>query len=101
MVAIRSRALGAFAVVLPVLALVACGAPADEIVSDQSEVNAIVCGNGVREAGEQCDDGNTASLDGCTKTCGFEQVHRMDKLEMLFNTDTYCTGNALGGAIKG
>jgi cysteine-rich repeat protein len=27
------------------------------------------CGNGFREAGEQCDDGNTVSGDGCTATC--------------------------------
>ncbi|HEY0477235.1 MAG TPA: TonB family protein [Kofleriaceae bacterium] len=28
-----------------------------------------VCGNGVVEAGEQCDDGNTAGGDGCSATC--------------------------------
>ena len=28
-----------------------------------------VCGNGVVEAGEQCDDGNTADGDGCSSTC--------------------------------
>lgn len=28
-----------------------------------------VCGNGVIEAGEQCDDGNTAGGDGCSATC--------------------------------
>jgi TonB family protein len=31
-----------------------------------------VCGNGSVEAGEQCDDGNTASGDGCSATCGIE-----------------------------
>lgn len=30
---------------------------------------AAACGNGVTEAGEQCDDGNTVSTDGCTSTC--------------------------------
>jgi len=29
----------------------------------------IVCGNGVLDPGEQCDDGNTASGDSCTPTC--------------------------------
>jgi TonB family protein len=31
-----------------------------------------VCGNGSVEAGEQCDDGNTASGDGCSATCRIE-----------------------------
>ena len=31
-----------------------------------------VCGNGVREVGEGCDDGNTVAADGCTTTCKIE-----------------------------
>ena len=31
-----------------------------------------VCGNGTIEAGEQCDDGNTVSGDGCSSTCQLE-----------------------------
>lgn len=31
-----------------------------------------VCGNGSVEAGEQCDDGNTAGGDGCSATCRIE-----------------------------
>jgi cysteine-rich repeat protein len=31
-----------------------------------------VCGNGVIETGEQCDDGNTVSGDGCSSTCQIE-----------------------------
>ncbi len=31
-----------------------------------------VCGNGVPEAGEQCDDGNMVSGDGCSATCEIE-----------------------------
>ncbi len=27
------------------------------------------CGNGIRESGEECDDGNTKSGDGCSSTC--------------------------------
>jgi cysteine-rich repeat protein len=34
--------------------------------------NTSVCGNGMREVGEQCDDGNRDSCDGCTATCRVE-----------------------------
>jgi len=34
---------------------------------------AAVCGNGTLEPGEQCDDGNTTSGDGCSATCQVEQ----------------------------
>jgi cysteine-rich repeat protein len=32
------------------------------------------CGNGIVDAGEQCDDGNTASGDGCENTCKITSV---------------------------
>src|SRR5205085_10094822 len=32
----------------------------------------IVCGDGIVDAGEECDDGNTASGDGCDATCHAE-----------------------------
>lgn len=59
----------------------------------------IVCGDGVRAGNEQCDDGNTTNLDGCDSSCKFEQCHRVNTLSMAFGTDTFCTANALGGAI--
>ena len=31
-----------------------------------------VCGNGIVESGEQCDDGNTVDGDGCSSTCTIE-----------------------------
>jgi cysteine-rich repeat protein len=62
-----------------------------------------VCGDGCRDSakGEQCDDGNTANLDGCDATCRFEQVHRVNWLKMQFVTDAYCTRNAIGRAVAG
>jgi cysteine-rich repeat protein len=39
-----------------------------------------VCGNGVIEAGEQCDDGNTFDLDGCDSHCNYEVVTRFTSL---------------------
>lgn len=61
----------------------------------------ITCGDSVRAGSEQCDDGNTTNLDGCDSSCKFEQCHRVNMLSMPFNTDTYCTANALGGSIVG
>lgn len=34
---------------------------------------AAVCGNGTKEDGEACDDGNTAAGDGCSTTCTVEE----------------------------
>jgi len=62
-------------------------------------VHGAQCGNGIREAGEQCDDGNNTNLDGCSATCTFEQDQRMNSITMKFNTDATCSKNALGGAI--
>jgi cysteine-rich repeat protein len=59
------------------------------------------CGNGTRESGEQCDDGNTTNLDGCDSSCKFEQLHRINQLAVATAADTYCAKNALGGAIVG
>ena len=39
-----------------------------------SSAAAFVCGNGVLETGEACDDGNTANGDGCSSTCMFEST---------------------------
>ena len=58
-----------------------------------------VCGNGVREGIENCDDGNLIELDGCTSTCRFEQVHRANFFQMQFATSPFCTANRLGSAF--
>jgi len=38
----------------------------------------IVCGNGIHEAGEHCDDGGTADGDGCSATCQLEGVAEVE-----------------------
>jgi cysteine-rich repeat protein len=97
------RALG----LLCVVTAMGCG-PADSergnpAATRQAEDVALapICGNGVREAGEQCDDGGLVNLDGCRATCQFEQVHRINYLLMQFGGDALCPWNALGGAIVG
>ncbi len=37
--------------------------------ADASEGAASLCGNGVKDPGEQCDDGNRLDLDGCSSIC--------------------------------
>jgi cysteine-rich repeat protein len=37
-----------------------------------------VCGNGIKEGSEQCDDGNTVGDDGCSPTCTVEWFFRDD-----------------------
>jgi cysteine-rich repeat protein len=62
-------------------------------------IAAAVCGNSKREAGEQCDDGNTVNLDGCDSKCQFEQDQRANSVAIEYSTDAFCKANALGGAI--
>ena len=51
-----------------------------------------VCGNGVLDAGEQCDDGNTLAGDCCSPTCKFEP------LGSPCTAASVCTNNACNGA---
>ena len=41
----------------------------DDVVIPASDCQASTCGNGTLEQGEACDDGNTASGDGCSSDC--------------------------------
>jgi cysteine-rich repeat protein len=76
-----------------------------------------VCGDGIRADGEQCDDGNTNNLDGCSKTCKFEQCQRLNDLRFVYSSTSnscacdmsvdaesgqpWCPANALGKAVGG
>jgi len=72
------------------------GNPRRVMVSEDFTVPAAclpVCGNGVFDAGEQCDDGNTLAGDCCAATCEFET----DITECRSATDVcdvaeFCTG---------
>jgi cysteine-rich repeat protein len=59
-------------------------------------IAAAVCGNGILETGEQCDDGNVINLDGCNSTCKFEQDQRANGVTIATTVDTFCATNALG-----
>jgi cysteine-rich repeat protein len=61
----------------------------------------IVCGDGMLEGSEQCDDGNTTNLDGCDSSCKFEQVQRITMFKMAFAPSATCPNNAFGSALVG
>ncbi len=49
-----------------------CNYPAIPLVPLRQVCAPTTCGNGVREGTEQCDDSNTAPLDGCSPNCELE-----------------------------
>ena len=42
------------------------------------QVQIVICGDGIKDLGEQCDDGNTAVGDGCSATCQIEVVTEIE-----------------------
>jgi cysteine-rich repeat protein len=42
------------------------------LIYDFERTEYTVCGDGITEPGEDCDDGNTSNGDGCSSTCDFE-----------------------------
>jgi cysteine-rich repeat protein len=63
-----------------------------------------VCGNGVREGKEQCDDGNLLNLDGCDAGCRYELFLRMTRLRIQrTQAPDFCTPrtNRLGSQVLG
>jgi cysteine-rich repeat protein len=64
---------------LAALAVIAIPACTDDITGGKGggsgdQGGGAVCGNGIIEAGEQCDDGNTVNGDGCSSTCQNEDT---------------------------
>src|SRR5207244_7641728 len=63
-------------VLQPDAKLVAAGSARSSTTSDFALARYLagaICGNGVVEPGEQCDDGNTAGGDCCSSGCQFEE----------------------------
>ncbi|HSQ65133.1 MAG TPA: DUF4215 domain-containing protein [Polyangiaceae bacterium] len=72
---------------------------ADTGAADATVDSNPVCGDGVRDGTEECDDGNLVDLDGCDSTCHFEQETRATNITLQWTTDTFCTHDALLEAI--
>ncbi|MDO8510901.1 MAG: LamG-like jellyroll fold domain-containing protein [Nanoarchaeota archaeon] len=54
-------------------------------------ITAFVCGNGVQESGEDCDDGNLVDSDGCSSTCQTESAICGDSVcEIKFESTVAC-----------
>src|SRR5205823_1172487 len=82
----------AFAVVLqPDSKLVAAGSSGGEFALARYEGS--VCGNGLLEASEQCDDGNRADGDCCSSACQFEAIG-----SRCFSDGNACTADRCDGA---
>jgi len=58
---------------------------------------AIICGNGVLEPLEQCDDGNTTSGDGCSSKCKLEGVQAVCGNGIKEGTEQCDDGNTVNG----
>ena len=64
--------------------------------------DAQVCGDGIIETPEECDDGGFSRLDGCASDCTFEHVQRLTLLELGDGSaPAFCTPttNAFGAAF--
>ncbi|MFH1801373.1 MAG: DUF4215 domain-containing protein [archaeon] len=50
-----------------------------------------ICGNGIKEGNEECDDGNLINGDGCSSTCKKEGTDRDDDDDEECYPEWYCT----------
>lgn len=66
----------------------------NQLAKNVSDCLKPVCGNALLEVGEQCDDGNNWSHDGCSRTCSFE-----DRTGMSIGPDWICEVFLIGRTI--
>ena len=49
----------------------------------------VICGNGIIELNEECDDGNLESDDGCSMTCSSEEIIKVQEKGVIIDGDCY------------
>ena len=59
-----------------------CDPPAPGTCSATCQTIVAACGDGILQAGEDCDDGNTRNLDGCNSACRYEAFGRLTTLQI-------------------
>ncbi len=57
----------------------------------------MTCGDGVLDGGEECDDGNTTSGDGCSSTCAWETNCGTNNTRQTLD----CSGTRRTGSFEG
>lgn len=67
------------------------------LIFRQNSKSTPVCGNNVLETGEECDDGNTKSNDGCSKTCKEEASSPVCGNSILETSEDCDDGNTEDG----
>ena len=72
----------------------ACSTPGQACVQVTTPA---VCGNGIVESGETCDDGNSASNDGCSSTCSVESLYTCPTPGAACQLSIYCGDGILNG----
>jgi len=59
------------------------------------------CGNKLLETGEECDDGNLLSGDGCSSGCNVETIFECSKNKYEFSTCVPACGDGIKKSSKG
>ncbi len=88
--------MGLRALTLALCVLAACEIRIAERADDDDSLTQPVCGNGVVEGAEVCDDGNTADTDGCNATCTSDETCGNGVVDESV-LETCDDGNLLGG----
>jgi len=63
-----------------------CDPPSPGTCDATCHVIVAACGDGMLQTGEDCDDGNTRNLDGCSSSCHYEAFGRLTALQIATGT---------------
>ncbi|MCP3982239.1 MAG: hypothetical protein GY716_23280 [bacterium] len=73
----------------------------DSAYDESNDPSCVLCGNGVLDDGEECDDGNLDDGDCCASTCAFESSGSICDDDLFCTVFDVCDGaGACGGAAR-